>query len=133
MWGISQTLLARASAERSIQRAESAMAVDQARMDAARNSVSRIMDRVKNEEEQVQIALNELQKAQAEMNQDPLMKLSDLKSGGIVKQGALVGALLFGLRAVTETLAIYDGESHAAAALIQGALALACAAYVFLF
>ena len=102
-------------------------------MDAARNSVSRIMDRVKNEEEQVQLALTELQKAQAEMNQDPLMKFSDLKAGGTVKQGALVGALLFGLRAVTESLAMMDGESHAAAALVQGALAVACAAYFVLF
>jgi hypothetical protein len=132
---LSQNILARASAERSANRAKSAMAVDQGRLEAAQSSVSRIIGKVRTEEATVQKAVADLQKAQAEMNDNPLIKLSNLKQSGVVKQGALVGALLFGSRAIIESVAILglDGESHASAALIQGVIAFASAAYFFMF
>jgi hypothetical protein len=128
-------MLAQASAERTAKRVEAAMAVDQARMEAARISMSRIIGNVKNEEIEVQQAVAELQKAQSELNNDPLMKLFNMKQGGVVKQGAFVGAMLFGFRSAIETVAMLglDGESHTTAALIQGALALSCALYFFVF
>jgi len=130
-----QNMLAQASAERTAKRVEAAMAVDQDRMEAARISMSRIIGNVKNEEIEVQQAVAELQKAQSELNNDPLMKLFNMKQGGVVKQGAFVGAMLFGFRSAIETVAMLglDGESHTTAALIQGALALSCALYFFVF
>ena len=132
---LSQNMLARASAERSANRAKAAMAVDQGRLEAAQSSVSRIIGKVRTEEAGVQKAVADLQKAQAEMNDNPLIKLSNLKQSGVAKQGALVGALLFGSRAIIESVAILglDGESHASAALIQGVIAFASAAYFFMF
>lgn len=111
------------------------MAVDQGRLEAAQSSVSRIIGKVRTEEVGVQKAVADLQKAQADMNDNPLMKLSNLKQSGVVKQGALVGAILFGSRSITESVAMFglDGESHASAALAQGVIAFASAAFFFLF
>lgn len=59
----------------------------------------------------------------------------DLKKGGIVKQAALVGGLLFGSRAFTETILVLgspNGEEHVVGAIGQALFALVCAAYFFL-
>jgi hypothetical protein len=109
------------------------MSVDTAeRLEQAEASMSRMLERVNAETKEVEKAVEDLKAAQAGLSEDPLVKL---REGGIVKQGALVGALLFFTRAVSETVAMVgpDGGSHAVPALIQGALALALAAFFFLF
>ena len=90
---------------------------------------------MKKETEEVEKAVAQLKEAQGEFNKDPLMQAADLKAAGIVKQGALVGALLFSTRAMGDIIAIggVDGSSHAVAAAIQAVIAVACAAYFFFF
>ena len=59
----------------------------------------------------------------------------DLKKGGIVKQAALVGGLLFGSRAFTETILVVGspyGDEHFVPAVVQAGIAVVCAAYFFL-
>ena len=53
----------------------------------------------------------------------------------LVKQASLIGGLLFGSRALTETILVLgssNGGDHIVSALIQAAIALACAGYFFL-
>ena len=56
--------------------------------------------------------------------------------GGGVRGGAAAGGgLLFGSRAVTETILVLGspyGDEHFVSAILQAAIALACAAYFFL-
>jgi len=88
------------------------------------------MKRVSNERAGVVKAVEDLKAAQAEMDRDFLVKL---KSGGIVKQSAFVGFVLFAIRSIIDTVAaLGDPTSHMTAALVQGAIALACAAAFFL-
>ena len=91
-----------------------------------------MLQKVNEETLQVEKAVLELKAAQDQLAADPLVKL---KAGGIVKQGALVGAALFSVRAIGEVLAMLgpNGELHTIPALIQGAIAIVCAAYFFLY
>ncbi|KAL3795271.1 hypothetical protein HJC23_008356 [Cyclotella cryptica] len=109
------------------------------RLSEAEASVSRLIQKVARETEEVQKAMEELERAKSEAGsgggsralEDSAL---DLKKGGIVKQSALVGALLFGSRAFTETILVLgssNGGDHTMSALLQGAIALACAAYFF--
>lgn len=100
------------------------------RMDNARSSLSKNLDKVSKETAEVERAVADLQKAKDEMDNDPLMKLV---SGDKAKQAAVVGAILFTARSLSETIALVGGggASHATAALIQGAIALACVFYLF--
>uniref|UniRef100_A0A7S2UDG9 Uncharacterized protein n=1 Tax=Attheya septentrionalis TaxID=420275 RepID=A0A7S2UDG9_9STRA len=104
---------------------------DEMRLDEAEASVSRMIGKVDSETREVEKALKDLQEAQSALSADPLGQLSDLKQGGVVKQGALVGALLFAVRSITEAVAIVGdgGDAHILPAAIQGALALALAAF----
>lgn len=108
---------------------------EEQRLAEAQQSVSRLVDTVKKETEEVEKAVAQLKEAQGEFNKDPLMQAADLKAAGIVKQGALVGTLLFSTRALGDLIAIggVDGSSHAVAAAIQAVIAVACAAYFFFF
>jgi hypothetical protein len=101
-------------------------------MEQAQESMSKMLRNVNLETLQVEKAVRELEAAQQDIAENSLLKL---KGGGFVKQGALVGALLFGGRAIGEVLAMVgpNGELHTAPALIQGAIAVACAAYFFFF
>ena len=57
----------------------------------------------------------------------------DLKKGGIIKQASLVGALLFGSRAFTETILVFNspyGNEHFVSATCQAAITLLCIAYL---
>jgi hypothetical protein len=59
----------------------------------------------------------------------------ELKKGGVIKQAALVGSLLFGSRAITEAILVFSspyGEEHFLSAIAQALIALACAAYFLL-
>ena len=108
---------------------------EEQRLAEAERSVSRLVDTVKKETLEVERALADLKEVQGELEDDPLMKAADLKAAGLVKQGALVGTVLFTARALGDLIAIggVDGSAHATAAAIQGIIALFCAAYFFFF
>jgi len=103
---------------------------DAKRLAVAEKSMEAMLGKVNRETVEVERAVEDLKTAQAEMEKDPLFKL---RSGGIVKQGALVGFLLFSVRSIIDSVAAISDESHLPAALLQGAIAMACAAYFFLF
>ena len=105
------------------------------RLADAEQSVSRLMNTVSKETAEVEKALADLERERAKLDSSPLTKIAGLKEGGIVKQMSFVGLVLFSLRTVTEVLQIAGpyGESHAAAAAIQGVIALACGAYFLFF
>lgn len=113
---------------------------DEARLRDAESSVARLVDKVKQETLEVERAVKELQQAQEQFGGDPLTKAADLKKAGIVKQGALVGAILFSFRSVGELLLVAqqqggtgDVEGHSVAAAIQALIALACGGYLVFF
>jgi nucleotide-binding universal stress UspA family protein len=110
---------------------------DEARLREAEGSVVRLVEKVKQETLEVERAVKELEEAQKQMGGDPLMKAADLKKAGIVKQGALVGAILFSFRSVGELFLVAqqqgDVEGHSAAAAIQAFIALACGGYMLFF
>jgi hypothetical protein len=101
-------------------------------MEQAQESMTKMLQKVNLETLEVKKAVRDLEAAQKDIAENSLVKL---KGAGFVKQGALVGALLFGSRAIGEVLAMVgpNGELHTTSALIQGAIAVACAAYFFLF
>ena len=107
------------------------MQLEEERLAQAEGSVSRLLIKVKEETQGVEQAMAELQMAQEELLDDPLMKAADLKSGGIVKQGALAGALLFSFRSLGELFLMMgpNGDEHGISAAVQGVIAIACAAY----
>ena len=106
------------------------------RLKDAEGSVSRLVDKVKRETLEVEKAVNDLKAAQEDMGGDPLSKAVDLKKAGVVKQSAVVGAILFSFRTAGELLFVAQGvdvEGHGASAAIQGLIALACGAYLLFF
>ena len=107
---------------------------EEQRLAEAEGSVTRLLDKVKDETLEVEKAMEDLKKAQDQLLNDPLMKAVDVKSGGIVKQGALAGTLLFSFRTLGELFLLSgpNGSEHGIAAIIQGAIAVACAA-IFTF
>lgn len=124
--------MAKASAERNAQARLDAEVNNDERLQVAQASMEKMLAKVNAETLEVEQAVRDLKAAQEEMSADPLYQL---KSGGIVKQGALVGTVLFAGRAIGEVLAMTgpNGDVHTLPALIQGAIALVCAAYFFLF
>lgn len=93
-----------------------------------------MIQKVAKETESVQLAMEDLETVKNDASGEG-SGLIDLKKGGIVKQAALVGALLLGSRAVTETILVVGspyGDQHFVPAILQGVIALACAAYFFL-
>ena len=61
-------------------------------------------------------------------------ELFSSNSPQLIKQAALVGGLLFGSRAFTETILVVgssNGGDHVVAAIAQAAIALVCAGYFF--
>ena len=126
----SQQDLAKASAAQNAQDAVDGMEDDARRLAQAEASMEGMLRRVDRERADVERAVEDLKAAQAEVDKDFLFKL---KSGGIVKQFSFVGFLLFSLRSIVDTAAGLGGDpSHMPAALVQGAIALACAAVFFL-
>jgi hypothetical protein len=110
---------------------------EEQRLKVATGSVSSLVDKVRKETMEVEKAVAELKDAQEKMGDNPLSQAVDLKKAGIVRQSALVGALLFSFRSVGELLAVAQGtgdvEAHGFAAAIQGFIALACGGYLLLF
>lgn len=125
-----QEEFAEESSAKSAARVESRIKDDQVRLDRAEGALTKIMGTVENERAEVEKALLELEEAQRNDSKD---LLTTVASGGIIKQGALAGTILFTLRSITDLVLIFgaNGSSHVMPALIQGALALAFAAYLF--
>ena len=121
--------LARESATKNAQKGIDRMEDDARRLAVAEKSMEAMLNKVNKETAEVEQAVEDLKKAQSEMEKDPLFKL---RSGGIVKQGALAGFLLFSIRSIIDSVASISDESHLTAALLQGVIAMACAAYFFL-
>jgi hypothetical protein len=121
--------LARASASKNAQKEIDMLSNDSRRLDQAEASISSMLQRVNRETAGVSRAVEDLQRAQSELDKDFLFKL---KNGGIAKQGALVGFVLFSIRSIVDQIASFGDESHMTAALAQGAIAIICAAYFFL-
>ena len=125
---IEQEEFARQSAQKSIAKTEAAMRSDQTRMNQAEDSMVKMIGKVNRETAEVERAVEDLRKAQYAMESDPIMQML---TGGLVKQSALAGTILFTLRSGADAISMFGGDAtHIAPALIQGALALACAAYV---
>eukprot|EP00579_Thalassiosira_antarctica_P021781 CAMPEP_0201953634 /NCGR_PEP_ID=MMETSP0904-20121228/1902_1 /ASSEMBLY_ACC=CAM_ASM_000553 /TAXON_ID=420261 /ORGANISM="Thalassiosira antarctica, Strain CCMP982" /LENGTH=443 /DNA_ID=CAMNT_0048497505 /DNA_START=70 /DNA_END=1401 /DNA_ORIENTATION=- len=103
-------------------------------------SVTRMIQKVARETDEVQKAMENLELAKNQASGDggsgSIEETAiDLKKGGLIKQAALVGGLLLGSRAVTETILVLNspyGDQHFVPAIVQAAIALACAAYFFL-
>lgn len=126
---IEQEEFARESAKKSVAKTQAATKSDQARMDQAEDAMVQMISKVNRETAEVEQAVEQLRQAQNSMDSDPIMKVL---GGGLVKQAALAGAILFTLRSGADTISMLGGDSVLAApALIQGVLALVCAAYVF--
>jgi len=123
-----------ALAKKSAQAREDAVQESEQRLAEAEAGAARIMDTVMKETAEVERALADLEAAKDEMDADPMTKMVDLKGGGIVKQGAFVGAVLFSIRSLAELsqMAGPGGEVHGTAAAVQGVIAAACAAYLAL-
>lgn len=106
------------------------------RISEAERSVSRLIQKVAKETDEVQKAMEDLELAKNEASSGSIENRAiDLKKGGLIKQASLVGGLLFGSRAVTETILIVSspyGDEHFLPACVQAAIALACAACFFL-
>lgn len=99
------------------------------RIDQAEASVSNMLRRVNDEAAEVKAAVEELKRAQTALDRDFLYRL---KSGGVPKQAALVGFLLFSVRSIVDSIASLGDETYLIPALAQGAIAVLCAAYFFL-
>ena len=108
------------------------------RISEADESVSRMIRAVESRTHDVQKAMEELElaKNQASGGKGRSGSIEEtaltLKKGGIIKQASLVGGLLFGSRAFTETILVLNspyGEEHFLPALSQLFIALTCAAY----
>jgi len=96
-------------------------------MELAQGNMKKMLDRVNAETKSVENAIESLKRAQEDSDGGIDSQLVGLKSGGLVKQAALVGALLFTFRGGAETIGFVGGDpSHALPALIQGALAILC-------
>lgn len=128
-----QELLAKEQAEKNSQTNQEKTEDYEQRMVAAQSNMRKMLDRVNEETQNVENAIEDLRRAQAESEGGIDSQLVDLKSGGIVKQATLAGALLFTLRSGIETIGFLGGDpSHAVPALIQGVIAIACiAAFIF--
>jgi hypothetical protein len=110
------------------------IAAEEQRLAEAEETVQRLMQKVAKETEAVQKAVDDLERANRE-SRSGSDRAVDLKKGGIVKQAAFVGTLLFGSRALTEVISAVgnsNGGDHTMSALLQGVIALACAVYFFL-
>lgn len=110
------------------------------RISEAEESVTRLIRKVARETEEVQKAMDGLELAKNQASGDGGSgsiedTALELKKGGVIKQAALVGSLLFGSRAITETILVLSspyGEEHFLSAIAQALIALACAAYFLL-
>jgi hypothetical protein len=113
-------------------RREARIKEDQERLEAAEGSVNSLLGNVSKESRQVAQAMSDLEAAQQTVQADKLMQLADFRNLGVVKQGTVVGALLFFVRAFTELLQAAGDTSHLSAAVLQFGIAGLCVALFFI-
>ena len=87
---------------------------------------------MKNEATQVQNAIAELEVVRSRASKDPLLQIANFRNLNIAKQSALVGSLLFLIRAVSELPPSLKDGSHALAAAVQFGIAVVFAALFYL-
>ena len=110
--------------------------VNAQRLARAESSMVAMLERVNQETAAVEKAVQDLQQAQMDTtnNAGPAAKL---RQGGLPKQAALVGLLLFSFRSIADSIAVMGDSAGSGgdmtAALIQGAIALACGVYLIMF
>jgi hypothetical protein len=93
----------------------------------AEQNMKKMLAKVSAETKVVEGAINDLEEAQVSIDKDAVGQLVGLKSGGIVKQGVLVGALLFSGRSFVEGFGFFAGDSaHLLPAVVQAAIAIVC-------
>lgn len=103
------------------------MEEDQQRLNMAEKSMKKMLAKVSAETKVVEEAIKDLEEAQASIDKDAVGQLVGLKSGGLVKQGAIVGALLFSVRSFAEGIGFFAGDSsHLLPAILQAAIAVVC-------
>jgi hypothetical protein len=119
--------LARQNAERNAKASQTRIEEDEQRLALAEANMKNLLTKVNEETRNVEKAIADLKRAQEESEGGLDGQLSSLKSGGLVKQAALAGALLFTLRAGVDTVGFLGGDpSFAFPALLQAALAIIC-------
>jgi len=124
-----QEELLEASSAKNAAKMKARLNVEQSRLEGAEKSMVKVMSIVEKEKAEVEKAFLELEEAQQNESQD---LLRSVVSGGIVKQGALAGTILFTFRSITDLVLTFGGDSsHAMPALIQAALAIIFGAYIF--
>jgi ADP-ribosylglycohydrolase len=126
--------LAKESATQSAKKSQERIDEDQERLAAAEKTIRKMLDNVNQETRNVEAAIEDLKKVQTDMEGGVDDQLMSLKSGGIIKQGTLVGTLLFSFRSIVEGTAYLAGDAtHLMPAVIQGAIAVVCLiAFLFL-
>ncbi len=119
--------LAMESAARNAKESQERFDGERERLAAAEENMRKMLDKVNQEAKNVETAIEDLKRAQVEMEGGVDDKLMSLKSGGIVKQATLVGTLLFSLRSFVEGVAYLGGDAtHFMPAVIQGVIAVVC-------
>jgi hypothetical protein len=126
---VQQQELAKASAAKNAQSAKDSMGQEAVRLSQAEASMGAMLKRVNQETAVVEKAVQDLEAAQKQLDNGVISKL---RNGGIPKQAALAGFLLFSVRSLIDTIAALNDETLATAALLQGAIAIVCAAIFFL-
>ena len=126
--------LAKSSAQKNAQESTEKMEEDEKRLAMAEENMRTMLAKVNEETRNVQEAVEELQRAQSDIDSGVVGQLSSLKSGGIIKQASLVGTVLFSLRSAFDGLALLGGDqSHLMPAIVQAVIAVAClVAFIFL-
>jgi len=129
-----QAALAKEQAERNSKTSLDRIEETEKRMEVAQGNMKKMLDKVNAETQAVENAIDDLRNAQTASEGGIDDQLVSLKTGGLAKQAALAGGLLFTLRSGAETIAFLSGDpSHVLPALIQGALAIACiVGFIFL-
>jgi hypothetical protein len=102
------------------------VALEAQRLLAAEASMQTILQKVTAEANQVERAVVDLKAAQAQVNNDVISKL---RRGGLPKQAALAGTILFAVRSLVDsvTAVTTDDATALSSALVQGAIAIVCA------
>ena len=100
---------------------------NQERLAAAEENMRKVLAKVDQETRNVEAAIEDLKRAQVDLQGGVDDKLMHLKRGGFVKQATLVGASLFGLRSIVEGIALVGGDTtHFIPAMLQCAIAVVC-------
>ena len=125
-----QQKLAHAQAAAKAEKAETSVHGDALRLMNAERSMQIQLGKVAREAEEVEKAAVILRAAQTELDQNFAGKL---RKGGLPKQGALAGFVLFSVRSIldTTTAMTTDDSTMLTMALAQGAIAIVCAVIFF--